>query len=181
MSSSKTPYQLQPFIKDISRIATTLTTIYKNIQIKTEAVDELYYVPSYYKIFLLYVYDLKQNQHSNTTIQDEINALPSYIKSTLDDVDGFNKLNDIDLSQKQLSALNILVEDKCSTILNQLERTLLNNYEDLPASIKKLNIPEEHLFLYNTFISFDNLETIRECCKYKLRVSYKYNNIKGIL
>ena len=175
MSSSKTPYQLQPFIKDIARIATTLTTIYKNIHIETEDVDELYYVPSYYKIFLLYVYDLKQQ--SNTTIQDEINELPSYIKSILDDVDGFNKLNDLDLSQKQLSALNILVEDKCSTILNQLQNLLLNNYEYLPTSIKKLNIPEEHLFLYNTFISFDNLETIRECCKYKLRVSYKYDAI----
>jgi len=176
MSSSK--HQFKPFIKDISRIATTLNTIYKNIHIETESVDEIYYVPSYYKIFLFYVYDLKHKSHTHITIQNEINTLPSYIKSILDDVDGFNKIYNLVLSKSQLSKLNILVEDNCSTILNQLQNLLLNDYEILPVSIKKLNIPEEHLFLYNTFISFDNLETIRECCKYKLRVSYKYNNIK---
>ena len=178
MSSSKTPYQLQPFIKDISQIATTLTTIYKNIHIGTESVNEIYYVPSYYKIFLFYVYDLKHKSHTHITIQNEINALPSYIKSILEDVDGFNKIHNMVLSKSQLSKLNILVEDNCSTILNKLQNLLLNDYETLPISIKKLNIPEEHLFLYNTFISFDNLEIIRECCKYKLRVSYKFNNIK---
>ena len=138
MTSSK--QQFKPFIKDISQIATTLTTIYKNIHIGTESVNEIYYVPSYYKIFLFYVYDLKHKSHTHITIQNEINALPSYIKSILEDVDGFNKIHNMVLSKSQLSKLNILVEDNCSTILNKLQNLLLNDYETLPISLSLIHI-----------------------------------------
>lgn len=176
-SKHKTIQPLKQYYKDIVYISSLLNHINKNIKIKYDNVEELYYIPSYYKVFLLYVYDLKHNQSLDTKLTGQVNTVCEFLGKDIKNTNNMNDINTIyklNLQKKTLTKFNNLVEDKCPDLLLEFQHDLLNNYDTLPQSILKLNIPEEHRFLYNTFISFDNIETIRKCCKYKINIEYTY-------
>ena len=175
----KTIQPLKHYYKDIVYISSLLNHINKNIKIKYDNVEELYYIPSYYKVFLLYVYDLKHNQSLDTKLTGQVNTVCEFLGNDIKNTNNMTDINTIyklNLPKKTLTKFNNLVEDKCPKLLHEFQHDLLNEYETLPQSILKLNIPEEHRFLYNTFISFDNIETIRKCCKYKINVEYTYQS-----
>jgi len=168
---------LKHYYKDIIGISSLLDHIYTNIKIKYDNVEELYYIPSYYKVFLLYVYDFKHNQSLDKKLTEQVNTVCEFLGKDIKNTNNMNDINTIyklNLQKKTLTKFNNLVEDKCPDLLLEFQHDLLNNYDTLPQSILKLNIPEEHRFLYNTFISFDNIETIRKCCKYKINIEYTY-------
>jgi len=170
---------LKQYYKDIVYISSLLHHINKNIKINYENVEELYYIPSYFKVFLLYVYDLKNNQSLDIKLTEQVNTVCEFLGKDIKNTNNMTDINTIyklNLQKKTLTKFNNLVEDNCADLLLEFQHDLLNNYETLPQSILKLNIPEEHRFLYNTFISFDNIETIRKCCKYKINVEYTYQS-----
>lgn len=178
-NNKKITQPLKYYYKDIVQISSLLNHINKNIKINYENVEELYYIPSYYKVFLLYVYDFKHNQSLDKKLTEQVNTVCEFLGKDIKNTNNMTDINTIyklNLQKKTLTKFNNLVEDKCPDLLLEFQHDLLNNYETLPQSILKLNIPEEHRFLYNTFISFDNIETIRKCCKYKINVEYTYQS-----
>ena len=100
-SSSKKTTQsnslLKQYYKDIVYISSLLNHINKNIKIKYDNVEELYYIPSYYKVFLLYVYDLKHNQVLDIQLTGQVNILCEFIEK---DIKAINNMNDINTIYK---------------------------------------------------------------------------------
>jgi hypothetical protein len=153
------------FKNDIYTISGKLRHLYENIKLKIEHYDETLKktIPSFYKCFLICVKNITSTLN-NSALLNEIKHITDFLKKNTKYSLNYD-INNIKLTQKQLTRLNNIVEDYCPL----LER-LFNPNE------KKYGIPEEHRFLYNIYMSFQGFEQLRNQMVHKLKVYYSYNN-----
>ena len=149
---------LSNYSKGIHNIYKLLINIYDNLQLElvTTKSQLKKTIPSYYKCFLLCV-------KNHIYLKKEVQYIRNFFE--LETTYSFDKddLNSINLSQKQLTRLNNIVEDKCPRLIEAF------NQRD-----PQYNIPEEHHFLYNIYMSFQGFELLRYQMTHKIHVNYKY-------
>lgn len=151
------------FSDDFYNIYHTLFNIYDNIQlqIETSKSNLKATIPSYYKCFLFCV-------RNHIYYKTEVQHIKKFFD--LETIYSFEKddLNSINLSQKQLTRLNNIVEDECPR--------LIDAFNPLDP---QYNIPEEHAFLYNIYMSFQGFELLRSQMSYKVNVKYQFGDYNG--
>lgn len=154
---------LSKYSKGIYNIYELLINIYENIHLelvttKSPLKDT---IPSYYKCFLICV-------KNHIYLKKEVQYIRKFFE--LETTYSFDKddINSIELSQQQLTRLNNIVEDKCPL--------LIKAFNPLDP---QYNIPEEHEFLYNIYMSFQGFELLRSQMSYKINVKYKLGQYNG--
>ena len=110
---NKNSYNL--FKNDIYNISKCFHNLYENIKIKIEHFDESLKerLPSYYKCFLICI---KNNMDTdNKILLNEIRYIIDFLKNyTTYSIN--DNINNINLTQKQLTRLNNIVEDFCPNL-----------------------------------------------------------------
>lgn len=149
---------LEKYSNGIFKIYQILINIYNNVELEliTTKIPLKNNIPSYYKCFLYcvrnHIYFKKEVVHIKKFF--DLETIYSFDN---DDIDN------MDLSQKQLTRLNNIVEDNCPR--------LIKAFNPLDP---QYNIPAEHNFLYNIYMSFQGFELIRYQMTHKIQVKYKY-------
>ena len=160
--------------KDILELNKIYDSIYQNIElnIKIEPVIQDRFLPSFYKIYLLFSRNIIKKEYQNYLLEqfdvskNDMGIIELEIKK-INDVLKKIKVeitNDIELKRKDVNKINNLFENKTPKIKKILTDIIFYNIDLLPDEIKNLkNIDflKHHSLLYNDFISFDIIESIR--------------------
>jgi hypothetical protein len=178
--------------KDILKIYKLYKSIYDNlnIDINIEKIDLNANLPSFYKIYLLFSKTIIKKEYMNhisnyftfdkTKLNKEVSQVADLLFS-FNKNDNANTLENanINLTNKEIDKLNNVFEGRTPILKKILCDLLYYNFDLLPNEIKNLsNITFfiQHKLLYNNFISFDIIESIKKM-KYIIKVNYNKDKL----
>jgi hypothetical protein len=150
-----------------NKITEIMKEVYTNLKFKNIIKPYKLDIPSFYQIFFIYLKHNKERYHY------QILDILTYLKTNKININT-NFIFIKQLNLKQLQKLHYYIEDNFKGIKRNFLYSVLNNDNNL-------NIPKEHMFLYNTFITFDSFEKIKRQIKYENIINYSFENIKGTI
>lgn len=151
--------------KNFEKVKDTMIKINSDVDIKIIEKPCKLDIPSFYQVFFTY---LKNN---NERYNNQISTIIAYLK-----INNFFFNSELIFTKKpalkQLQKLYYYIEDNFNELKNNFLYSILNqeNFN---------NIPSQHNFLYNTFITFDSFEKIKKQIKFENIIEYNIENIKG--
>ena len=174
--------------KDIIKLYDQYKLIYNNLdlKIKMEPIEQEKFLPSFYKLYLLFAKNIIKKEYQNYLLENFKVSKEDLVVIDLEIKKIYNFLNkininlddssEIKLSKKNINKLNSLFETKTPKLKKILTHIIFYNLDLLPDEIKNLdniNFLKHHSLLYNDFISFDIIESIRNM---KCFIKVIYNN-----
>lgn len=174
--------------KDIIKLYKLYEDIYDNLElkIKIEPIEQEKFLPAFYKLYLLFAKNIIKKEYQNYLLDNfsiskedmdiidlEIKNIYNFLKKIKVNLDDSNEIK---LSKRNINKLNSLFETKTPKLKKILTNIIFYNIDLLPDEIKNLdniNFLKHHSLLYNAFISFDIIESIRNM---KCFIKVIYNN-----